>query len=391
MIEDAAKFDFSFYDREDDDLKDYIHKNSKNDFAYIVYQYYELGKDEKWLQQQIRDMAGDMYKIKREYLIQWMFATSMSIFTEEQLDVMSKFVKNPRKSIYINNYKIDVLEDFNNLMYKNWCLSIDIGGGLGRDYSAFSLIDPISYKQVMKFKNCNIGVLEFADLVIQFVKTYVPNAVIIPERNFNSAFIEHIQKSDISKNLYYTSTEDKDYTQKKIKKTSIFKTSKTTGTETRRYGFQTDTTTRKIMTEEILFYIANSKPQLVNNSDLFDELKQLIREKSGKINHMNGKHDDLTMSYLIGLYVLMYSNNRNKFFKNISDTPINEEHKKELNRTNENFKKISSYNNTEVMSAMVRNHIDPEFIQIQEDINEQRKLNNDVKKNHIKNIFKMNS
>ena len=397
MITKAAKFDFSFYDKSDEELEDYLEKNSGNNYIYIEYHYDELGKDEKWLKAQIKALEGDMSKVKREILIEWTYASNMSIFTEEQLDAMSKYIKRENEqTIYINNYKIDVLEPFNNLMYKNWCLSIDIGGGLGRDYSAFSLIDPMSYKQVMKFKNNNIGVLEFADLVIEFVQKYVPNAVIIPERNFNSAFIEHIQKSDISKNLYYTSSEDKDYTQKKIKKTSIFNTNKSNKStiETRKYGFQTDTTTRKVMTEEILFMIANTRPELINNNELFDELKKLIREKSGKINHMSGEHDDLTMSYLIGLYVLIYSNNRNKFFKNISDNPINEFNRKEVNKQEQQFKRFASYNKEEVMNNIVNNPIDPALIEMQKLIDEREeyfgRTHMESKKRNIKNIFNLN-
>lgn len=392
MIQKAAKFTFAFYDWTDDQLRDYLDKNSGNNYVFIEYHHTDLGKDDKWLKAQIRALEGDMAKVKREILIEWTYASNMSIFTEEQLDEMSKYVKHENlQTIYIDNYKIDVLEPFNNLMYKNWCLSIDIGGGLGRDYSAFSLIDPISLKQVMKFKNNNISVLDFANLVIKFVKTYVPNAVIIPERNFNSAFIEYIQKSDFAKNLYYTSTEDKDYTQKKIKKTSIFKAGKTTSVETRRYGFQTDKDTRKYMTEEILFMIANQRPELINNDELFDEIRKLIREKSGKINHMNGEHDDLTMSYLIGLYVLTNTTNRNKFFKNISDKPINEETPKEVNKQEKQFKRIAKYNDQEVMNNIINSNLDRELIEMQKLIDERNnEIESDSKKRHIKSIFSMN-
>lgn len=388
MIQKAARFTFEFYDWDDDTLNDYLDKNSANGYVFIEYHHTDLGKDDKWLKAQIRALEGDMAKVKREILIEWTYASNMSIFTEEQLDEMSKHVKPINKSLYIDNYKIDILEPFNNLMYKNWCLSIDIGGGLGKDYSAFSLIDPMSYKQVMKFKNNNISVLDFAELVIKFVKTYVPNAVIIPERNFNSAFIEAIQKSDISKNLYYTSTEDKDYTISKIKKKSIFKNSMSkTSIETRKYGFNTDGPKRKIMTDEILFMIANTRPELVNNQDLFDELRKLIRERSGKINHMNGEHDDLTMSYLIGLYVLIYSNNRNKFFKNISDEPVNSENPKKINKDVIVFKNISKYNNKETIDNLVNSNIDKELIQMQKLIDEKNKKTSN---NKIKNIFDLN-
>lgn len=277
------------------------------------------------------------------------------------------------------------------MMYKNWCLSIDIGGGLGRDYSAFSLIDPVTYKAVMNFKNNNIGVLEFADLVIKFVNTYVPNAVIIPERNFNSAFIEHIQKSNISKRLYYTSTDDKDYTVQKIKKTSIFKKNSVgSGMETRKYGFLTDTTKRKVMTEEILYMIVENKPELCNNELLFNEMRKLIREKSGKINHMNGEHDDLLMSYLIGLFVLLYSNNRNKFFKNVSNEPVLGYDKKEPNKMNINFKKVADFNNEEKLKNSINDKLDPELVEMQRMIDEKNKVIKPVREKTFKSIFNLN-
>lgn len=391
MIQKAARFDFEWYDWDDNRLNDYLDKNSGNGYTFIEYHHTDLGKDDKWLKAQIRALEGDMAKVKREILIEWTYASNMSIFTEEQLDEMSKYVKPVEKSIYIDNYKIDILEPFNNLMYKNWCLSIDIGGGLGKDFSAFSLIDPVSFKQVMKFKNNNISVLDFADLIIKFVKIYVPNAVIIPERNFNSAFIEALQKSDVAKNLYYTSTEDKDLTEKKIKKTSIFKKNSFNGTETRKYGFTTDAPKRKVMTEEILFMLANTRPELINNQDLFDEIRKLIRERSGKINHMNGEHDDLMMSYLIGLYVLIYSNNRNKFFKNIADTPVNDEHPKEINKTQKNFREFAKFNNQHYMDSLVSSNSDPELIEIQRQLDIKNKKPESSRKNTIKNIFALNS
>lgn len=391
MIQKAAKFSFDWYDKTDDEINEYLEKNSGNDYVFIEYHYNELGKDEKWLKKQIRALEGDMAKVKREILIEWTYASNMSIFTEEQLDNMSKYInKNQYKEIIIDGYKIDVIEQVNNLMYKNWVLSIDIAGGLGRDYSAFSLIDPSTYKMVMKFKNNLISVTDFAKLVIKFVKMYVPNAVIIPERNNSGpTFIEAIQKSDLSKNLYYTSTTDIDYTKKKIKRPRL-KKSNSIDTETRTYGFNTDKETRKVMTEDILFMIAEQRPDLVNNLALFDEMRKLIREKSGKINHMNTEHDDLLMSYLIGLYFLIYATNRNKFIKNVSSEPVTYESKKTQRPQNRNFKKFIELNNEDKMNLLKRENIDIELLEMQELIDQKNKKIKDTKSKNIKSIFNMN-
>ena len=400
MIQKACKLTDDWYDWEPEQLKEFLDKNSGNNYAYVEYTYDQLGKDEKWLKAQIKALEGDMAKVKREILIEWTYASDISIFTEEQLDTMAPYVKKEYpNAIYIDNYKIDIVEnDFNNLMYKNWMLSIDIAGGLGKDYSAFTLIDPLSYKIIMKFKNNTIQVLEFADLIIKFVKMYVPNAIIVPERNNSGIpFIEKLQKSDIAKNLYYISSDDPDYTKRKInKKFSLKKNGSGNSTETRIYGFNTDKTKRKVMTEEILFMLANSRPELVNNQELFDEMRKLIRERSGKINHINGEHDDLLMSYLIGLYVLIYSSNRNKFFKNISNEPINEKTKTTISKENKQFKTAMSLNNPDKLNLVIQSgSIDPELIEMQNLINQKKAMNEKTNLNtrskKIKNIFKMNS
>lgn len=391
MIQKAAKFTFEWYDKKDDEIKEYLEKNSGNGYVFIMYHYYELGRDEKWLKAQIRALEGDMAKVKREILIEWTYASNMSIFTEEQLDNMSQYIsKETYKEIMIDGYKIDVIEMSNNIMYKNWVLSVDIAGGLGKDYSAFSLIDPMSYKMVMKFKNNLISVTDFANLVIKFVKFYVPNAVIVPERNnAGPTFIEVIQKSDVAKNLYYTSTSDIDYTKKKIKRPKL-KKSNSIDTETRTYGFNTDKEKRKVMTEDILFMIAEQRPDLVNNMDLFDEMRRLIREKSGKINHMNTEHDDLTMSYLIGLYILIYASNRNKFIKNISNQAITCEEDK-IKPVNVKFKRFIELNNEEKMETLTRGNIDQELLEMQRLIDEKNKKPVENKLKNFKSIMSLNS
>jgi len=395
MIQKAYKFNDKLYDMTREEVLDLLDKNSQNNYIYIEYHYYELGRDEKWYKAQVKALEGDMAKVKREILIEWIFASNQSIFTEEQLDAMSHYVKkDPIDKIVIDGYEINIYEPFNNLMYKNWALSCDIGGGLGKDYSAFSLIDPKSYKMVMNFKNNMIPVLEYAKLVINFVKTYVPNAIIIPERNNSgTVFIEAIQKSEVARNMYYTSSNDKDYTIKTIKHKPLFRKPFLANTKDEKiiYGFNTTATTRKVMTEELLFMIANTRPELVNNNLLFDELRKLIRERSGKINHTSTEHDDLLMSYLIGLFVLSYSNNRNKFFKDISDDPVTYDSVKKVDKTFQKFKEFMSYNNKETMNnKILQNNIDPELLEMQRLIDQKNKKPINNKANRITSIFKMN-
>jgi hypothetical protein len=100
--------------------------------------------------------------------------------------------------------------------------------------------------------------------------------------------------------------------------------------------------------------IVNEKPELVNNPDMFEEMRLLIREKNDKINHRAGEHDDLLMSFLIGLDVLLYGNHNGRFFKNISNEPRGGE--KDL-CGNTNLKRsidsITQYNNENMVKTLI--------------------------------------
>lgn len=397
MLQKAVKFDEEWFDWSEDKIKQYIEANSGNNFTLVMYMYYELGKDEKWFKRQIKELEGDMLIVKREILLEWTFASSLSIFSEEQLDNLSQYVKKEyNNKIYIGNYKIDVIEEFNNLQAKNWCLSIDIGGGLGRDYSAFNLIDPASLKPVMIFKNNQISVLDFADLVIEFVKIYVPNAVIIPERNsIGNPFIERIEKSEVGKNLYYTSNNDVDVTTKVINEESMFKKkSKGVFKEKRTFGFNTTNKTREVMTKEILYMIVNQRPELCNNKEVFEEMRKLIRERNGKINHMQGEHDDLLMSYLMGLHVLLYDpKSHSRFFKNISNEPVVGDKNTERTRTGRNFEVVAQMNNTQRLNSSIserNNKLYQELFKQQELINQKDKKITSSKTRNLNAISKLN-
>lgn len=398
MIQKACPFAEEWYDWTTEKILDFIDANSGNNFVYIEFSYLDLGKDEKWLKQQIKELGGDMLIVKRELLLEWTYASNNSPFTEEQLSKAQSYVlTNMYSKIFLGNYQIYVIEQPNNMLYKNYILSIDISGGLGRDYSTFSLIDPSDMRTKMVFFNNLISITNFANFVIQFVQTYVPNAIIIPERNnAGLAFIEIIQKSVVSKNLYYEMKNDKTIEVVDREK-SIFKPQKVKK-ETRIYGLNTTGKTRDIMINEILYMIMDERPDLVNHKFLFDEIKSLIRNSRNKIEHQASSHDDIMFSYLIGLYILLYGKNTNRFLKNLSDWEDTEDKTPQLTKTNLKTKAIFDTNSIRYDEAEANKMM--ELMKKQQELNDALKSNDDlsyderqasIKAKRIKSIFNYNS
>lgn len=81
------------------------------------------------------------------------------------------------------------------------------------------------------------------------------------------------------------------------------------------YGIDTTSKSRTIMISEILNMIVNERPELCNNDYLYDDIKCLERDKKGKVQARQGMHDDAVMSYLVGLYMILYGKNTSKFIK----------------------------------------------------------------------------
>ena len=166
MMEKAARWKNELFDFTDDELKEFIKANSQNNFLYVEYSYQELGRDEEWLKDMIRECNGNLAKIKREILLEWPKSMESSVFNEEQLDKIYHFIKKPMSSILVfNKYAIDFYEspDLN----KNYVLSCDVAGGLSHDNSVINIIDPEDFRVVGDFVGNKIEVVSFPSLVKQ--------------------------------------------------------------------------------------------------------------------------------------------------------------------------------------------------------------------------------
>lgn len=320
MIEDAVNFDLSWYDFTEEEIRSEIMK-SKNNFVFIQYSYKELGKDDAWLEKQKRDI-GNLLKLKREVLLEWTLSSDVSVFSEEQLTAVGELIDRngePLTKINLgNNWILNVYRRMSNLINKSWIVGIDLAGAMSKDYSVITIIDPKDKSLKAIFRSNKILVTDVIELLETLVSTYIPNAVLIPENNSISIpFVELMIKNPIlSKHLYYEEKKEKGERKIEDPKKSSTKIMKS---KTRKYGVNTNATTRNIMINEILNYTVNNEPECIAIPEIFKELKTLERKKTGKIEHADNAHDDSIMSYLIAMYAFLYGNNMKKFIKITND------------------------------------------------------------------------
>lgn len=358
MIDDACPFDEAWYDWDIDEIKKYIEQNSRNDFVYLVFNYKELGHDDKWYQKQCRQLNNDLLKIKREILLEWTLANDTSPFSEEQLAEIGQHAGEPIGKFYVmKRYKFEIFSEMRNIFKKSWLIGIDIGAGLNRDFTVISIIDPKDMVQKAVFRSNNISLPDLKDLVIHLVLEFCPNGVIIPERNnLGISLIQDLLRSEVANNLYYEVREVKGEKKVDDPKRSSKKTVKT---KTRVYGVTTSKDSRDIMINEILSNAVNDTPHVFTSKYIFEELRTLERNKKGKIEHRDGGHDDTLFSWLVACYAFLYGNNINKFVKVISDgdNNENEENNKDRARNIHALSKINSgeKSQSEILLEMYKN------------------------------------
>jgi hypothetical protein len=182
IIDKAASFDESMYDWDLDRIYKYIQSNSDNDFIHIKFSYKELGRSEEWFKKQCRALFNDMMLIKREILLEWTLSSDNSPFNEEQLEEIKNSIKEPIGKLFIRDvYKVVFYEDLNKDM--NYLIGNDVGAGLSQDNSAITIVHPITLKVVGEFRNSTIDTAELSLFLMELISQYMPNSVLIIERN----------------------------------------------------------------------------------------------------------------------------------------------------------------------------------------------------------------
>lgn len=337
VIDKSVPFDFACYDMDDQQLDDFIENNSANTFVFIQYTYDQLGKDEAWVKKMIKQCQGDVAKIKREVFLEWPISMDDSLFNEETLDNLSKYVKQPITSFLVNNmYPVYFYEtpDVN----LNYVLSCDVGGGLSHDSSVINIIHPGDFRIVGDFRNNKIDTDNFKKLIYGIMTLYLPNSILIIERNsYGLNIIQSLMKDPLIEPRMYR--EVKEQLGEKQQRDGVTIKRKTKNVV---YGVDTTSKSRDIMIS-MLPEIVESEAEKLVSPYIQQDIRGIQRKKNGRIEHYDGGHDDNLMAYLIFRYAVHHGKCfRDKF----GISPVPSEH---------NVKVVSSQTNMGKISEIIQN------------------------------------
>jgi len=312
FLPQTAQFDESLYDMPINKVKEYVYSQSKNDFLYIRFYYQQLGKGQDYYLSQCRTLQNDREAIDREVNLRWSHRSAANPFKREQLDKIFENVKTPVGTLMIQEHY--VLKFFRKPDYnKQYVISVDCSAMVAdnNDYSSIILTDPDDFGVVATLRTNQrthrSNTTRFTYAIIDIATKIFKNALLVVEKNnMGIAIIDNIitMRPDLEERMYSSrrepNTKDVDDVEKSFDNRPV-------------YGFDTTNNTRSQMFSELIKLVVEELYDVIHDVDIYSEINSIVRNKKGKLEHKCGKHDDLLLAYLIGLWVLVYSKSLHKY------------------------------------------------------------------------------
>lgn len=290
-----------WYDFSLQQLTDTLNANEKSIFVYIRTTYQQLGLSEEWLKERIKEQNQKWTDIRREFLLEWATSSENCPFTQDELRNVQRFVKNPIKQIYINNYLFNIYQEIS--PKDKTLIGVDVAAGYSKDSSAISITNSENTKLVADF-NCNyINPVELGKVIYSLVLNYLPNSLVTIERNgVGTGTLAQLMKSRIRNNLYFEIKE------RTIEERLDGIRSNKRKQMTKVYGVDNTQLVRERLMDLLTDRVRDHYDKFVSPI-LYEELKNLELKKTGKIDHSANSHDDGLFSYLYSIYPLYYGKN----------------------------------------------------------------------------------
>ena len=344
IIDSMIPFTEKMYDMTPEELQTYksayteeYHSDTTKDrkrevveIFYAEFQYYQVRKDYNWVLEQYK-LTGDKTEVRREILLQRIRGSTDSPISPEDIEyLISHMVKSDKDLLINGKWRLRLYEHGQGSRYgipldldENipYLIGVDPAGGKGGgDNSAITVLNPYNLQIAAEFKNPYISGTDLARLLITLVNDYIPNAVLIVEKNSMGTYlIDDLAESSVQSNLYWN---------KKAQPLEAItelnpedRMLRFAAAERQKYGTFVSPKVRDAMFE-LLFKHVNECKSILNTEYLVDDICKLVRTSTGRIEATKGEHDDSLFSYLHTIYIWYTGDNLHLFGIDIKEHPI---------------------------------------------------------------------
>ncbi len=271
-----------------------VHSKSYNGIVFVEHTWKQLKKSYEWYEKACEGVRYNPEQIAREINLQRMRGTTRSPF--RRTDIMyliSNMLEATDKVDYSENFSPILIYDKINRRTP-YILSIDPAEGLSGDNMSMVLINPYTEKPIAEFETPYITQPKMAKMVVRFMDAYCPRSLIVVENNKGRELLHCLLDTKYAANVWFD-------TDKLGTKESVNPREPDTSGE-KALGFNTNTKTRPLL-YEVLESMVSEEPHKICTKLLVDSVCSLERSPTGRIAAAAGHHDDMTMAFLIGVFV----------------------------------------------------------------------------------------
>ena len=271
-----------------------VHSKSYNGIVFVEHTWKQLKKSYEWYEKACEGVRYNPEQIAREINLQRMRGTTRSPF--RRTDIMyliSNMLEATDKVDYSENFSPILIYDKINRRTP-YILSIDPAEGLSGDNMSMVLINPYTEKPIAEFETPYITQPKMAKMVVRFMDAYCPRSLIVVENNKGRELLHCLLDTKYAANVWFD-------TDKLGTKESVNPREPDTSGE-KALGFNTNTKTRPLL-YEVLESMVSEEPHKICTKLLVDSVCSLERSPTGRIAAAAGHHDDMTMAFLIGIFV----------------------------------------------------------------------------------------
>lgn len=195
-------------------------------------------------------------------------------------------------------------------------IGADTSEGVGRDSLSLVFVDPYDLSVLGVSVVNAVLIPKYAEFLAEVLMKY-QKALFNPERkSTGQTFIDylciilHSKGIDPFKRIFNSIVQDWDLNRPEFQEINGDIQRRDDPFYIRRknkFGFGTNTTTRKTLYEIVMLIALRKGASRMHDQQLISEVTGLV-DKNGRVDHEEGKHDDMVIAWLLAIYPLVYGN-----------------------------------------------------------------------------------
>lgn len=288
---------------------------------YVKYNHRQLGTTDEELADMIANAPGTPDQIRRDFGGEWTTGGYNKPFSGDDARRMNASrIRAAQKIISASNYVTDWYYTEEQMLVKmqdRHIIGLDTSEAVGRDAIAMSIVNSVTAEYAGKLTVNETNVIGFAIHLADFMIEY-PNTVLILERRSTGssvadAIILQLQSKvrDLHRRLYVKVTQDysrNDELYKEFHRGPVGSPERFWDKFRKYIGFSTDQDKRRKLYGEVFTTALRLSADLLRSGELIDQILGLV-ERNGRIDHRASGHDDLVISWLLAMWLLLFGNN----------------------------------------------------------------------------------